>query len=152
MQRNIPSGDCTVNTVTICSLLGEGSTKCDIISASLSDGNPSITTSNHQTWVYHVKMASWMLLKSGLHAKKIMIDSKYASKTLPTMSQIEDALVSSRFGNLGVDYQYWLKIYARKLSDELSVHKVEELCAELLGEQSDRRVNDPEICVIFIFM
>jgi hypothetical protein len=83
-------------------------------------------------------MKQWMLIKHKESACRIEVNT--LSMSIPSLNQIEDALVCSNVLNSAADYQYWLKIYARKLSDECDVNKVAELCDHLVSGKSSMGV------------
>jgi hypothetical protein len=76
-------------------------------------------------------MACWMLVTT--QAQKV---NGKLPRSLPTLSNIEDALTSAQVMDSGSDFQYWLKLYARKLSDESELCKATEICHLLLDRKS----------------
>jgi protein HIRA/HIR1 len=52
---------------------------------------------------------------------------------LLTLTQIENYLSCALQLKLPKEYRYWLRLYARRLSDETALAKIEELCYLLLG-------------------
>ena len=113
-----------------------------IVSASLlADGIPVLTTSNQETFSYHLKLKSWVQVGDSkplvFQVGKGLADSlSYVEQghgNILSVSQIEEHLACSLHLRSVREYRYWLKLYARRLSDEVATSKIEELCYSLLG-------------------
>jgi len=93
-----------------------------------SDGTPIITTTNGKTFAYHIKMKTFICLST----KKTQ-ENSYASKVRTSLTHLEDELASLKVTNSAKEYRRVLGIYARRLSDELAIGKIKEICDDLLG-------------------
>ncbi|OUM61011.1 hypothetical protein PIROE2DRAFT_67576 [Piromyces sp. E2] len=93
-----------------------------------SDGTPIITTTNGKTFAYHIKMKTFICLST----KKTQ-ENSYAGKVRTSLTHLEDELASLKVTNSAKEYRRVLGIYARRLSDELAIGKIKEICDDLLG-------------------
>ncbi|KAI8909178.1 WD40-repeat-containing domain protein [Gorgonomyces haynaldii] len=116
--------------------------KAEIVDLTVSEqGLPLLTTSLDETWMYHFTMKQWMLAHNNDRPTRLETTKQGAlNRAVPTLEQIEDALVSSQMLDNGRDFQYWLKLYARKLADEGHVPKTMELCYDLAGLEGTQRM------------
>ncbi|KAI9333680.1 WD40-repeat-containing domain protein [Obelidium mucronatum] len=124
-----------------------------LMSASIrsSEGNPFITVSNGDSFIYHYAMKIWMNVKgfdadsrasnggSGGFTEnaagfKIPSGDLLGKNGNGMLDHAELGMVCSSVLGSSVDYRNWLTVYARKLSDEGIVSKVKELCDELVGD------------------
>jgi TUP1-like enhancer of split len=130
-DRDVVNSRALLSNVSLCQLLCDASMnqQATITQVSITEsGSPIVTLSSDETWTYHFGMQTWMLVTSQLQR----ISGKLP-RALPTLSKIEDALTCSQILNSGSEYQYWLKLYARKLTDESALAKATELCHSLLS-------------------
>jgi len=95
-----------------------------------SDGTPVITTTNGKTYAYHIKMKTFIRLST---KKSQDVSTSTTNKVRISLAQLEDELASLRVTHSSKEYRRVLSIYARRLSDELAVGKIKEICDELLG-------------------
>ncbi|ORX75807.1 WD40 repeat-like protein [Anaeromyces robustus] len=93
-----------------------------------SDGTPVITTTNGKTFAYHIKMKTFICLST-----KKSQESSYSNKVRTSLTQLEDELASLKVTNSAQEYRRVLGIYVRRLSDELAIGKIKEICDDFLG-------------------
>jgi len=93
-----------------------------------SDGTPVITTTNGKTFAYHIKMKTFICLST-----KKSQESNYSNKVRTSLTQLEDELASLKVTNSAQEYRRVLGIYVRRLSDELAIGKIKEICDDFLG-------------------
>ncbi|ORY52086.1 WD40 repeat-like protein [Rhizoclosmatium globosum] len=145
-QRNLLSNE---PVTPLSSKASADSHSLKLMSASIraSDGKPFITLSNGDCFVYHYEMKVWMNVR-GFDGASTGRDSGFVEneggfkvpergvlgKNGDLLDHAELGMVCSSVLGLSSDYRNWLKVYARKLSDEGIVSKVKELCDELVGE------------------
>lgn len=84
-------------------------------------------------------MKTWMLVTAQAHR---LVSGSGLNRALPTLDQIEDALSIALVLQSGSDYQYWLKLYCRKLTDESYLAKATELVHDLMS------TTDIGVCLI----
>ncbi len=135
-NRNVVKQESVVSSVSIGLLLKYNSSgkstkpEVSIMNITLrSDGTPVITTTNGKTYAYHIKMKTFIKLST----KKSQDASTVSNKVRISLAQLEDELASLRVTHSSKEYRRVLSIYARRLSDELAVGKIKEICDELLG-------------------
>ncbi len=151
LARNVATEECVVPSSPIGHLLrlqtNDDGTKSStsIVSVSiLLSGMPVFTTSAEETFTYHAKLKTWMRvgdsqsvkfqLGKGITGSLIMMEQTYGN--LLSLTQIENFMACALQLESLKEYRYWLKVYARRLSDENSSGKIEELCYLLLGTHS----------------
>jgi hypothetical protein len=98
-------------------------------------------TSLHESFIFNQALQSWMMTGDSNYFKfqeKIGIlgsleNLDHEDDLLISIPEIENYLCCSLETKNAVEYRYWLKLYAQKLSDENETNKIEELSNSLLG-------------------
>ena len=147
-DRNISKKEAIIQNISIGNLLrqyskddGTKSTTTILSVTILEDGMPLLITSLHENFIFNQKLQSWMQAgdsaslkfreKFGILGSLDKFD--HEDEHLISIPEIENYLCCSLEMKSPVEYRYWLKLYAQKLSDENASNKIEELTHSLLG-------------------
>lgn len=141
-------GKCIIHNVSIGNLIRpyakDDGTKgtTSIVSVNLlDDGMPILMTSVHESFIFNKELQSWMITGDSMSFKfqeKVGILGSldkldHEDEHIISIPEIENYLCCSLQMKNPVEYRYWLKLYAQKLSDENETKKIEELTHSLLG-------------------